>query len=95
MPGGAVREVDIVPDTVVTEPAVVKTMSIAGAGIGWLPDFHAQDALKVGSLMRVLPHVEADHVDAHALYASHPSLSARFEFSSTRCPHQLASTSRG
>jgi DNA-binding transcriptional LysR family regulator len=75
--GGSVQEVEILPGTVVPEPAVVKTMLILGAGIGQLPDFHAVDAIANGTLVRVLPDHEPDSVDAHALYTSHRSLSAK------------------
>ncbi len=71
------QEVDILPATVVPEPAVVKTMLIGGAGIGQLPDFHAVDAIANGTLVRVLPDHEPDSVDAHAPYTSHRSLSAK------------------
>jgi DNA-binding transcriptional LysR family regulator len=74
---GSLREVEILPGTVVPEPAVVKTMLILGAGIGQLPDFHAIDAIANGTLVRVLPALEPDTVDAHALYTSHRSLSAK------------------
>ncbi len=76
-PTGEVREVELEPASVVPEPAVVKTMLLAGAGIGWLPDFHAADALASGSLVRVLADHPADSVEAHALYPSHRSLSAK------------------
>ena len=74
---GTVQEFKIVPGTVVPEPAVAKTMLIAGAGIGRLPEFHAADALANGTLIRVLPHLEGDLVEAHALYPSRRSLSAK------------------
>ena len=74
---GSVQEFEIVPGTVVPEPAVAKTMLIAGAGIARLPDFHAADALAHGTLVRVLPHLEGESVEAHALYPSQRSLSAK------------------
>jgi DNA-binding transcriptional LysR family regulator len=74
---GAVQELDIVPGSVVPEPAVAKPMLIAGVGIGRLPDFHAADALANGTLVRVLPHLEGELIEAHALYPSHRSLSAK------------------
>ena len=76
-PSGAVRELRTEPGTVIPEPAVVKTMLIGGAGIGWLPEFDAADALESGSLVRLLPDHPCDSVDVHALYASHRSLSAK------------------
>ena len=74
---GSVQEVEILPGTVVPEPAIVKTMLMLGAGIGQLPDFHAVDAIANGTLVRVLPELEPQSVDAHALYTSHRSLSAK------------------
>jgi DNA-binding transcriptional LysR family regulator len=76
-PAGDTREIELEPAPVVPEPAVVKTMLLAGAGIGWLPDFHAADALADGTLVRVLADHPADSVEAHALYPSHRSLSAK------------------
>ncbi len=74
---GAVHEFEVGPGTVVPDPAVAKIMVIAGAGIARLPDFHATDALADGTLVRVLPRWEGDSVEAHALYPSHRSLSAK------------------
>ncbi len=76
-PSGDLRDVQTEPGTVVPEPAVVKTMLLAGAGIGWLPDFHARDALSDGTLVRVLTDHQFDTLDVHALYPSHRSLSAK------------------
>ena len=74
---GAVVEVDVVPGCVVPEPAVVRTMLLGGAGIGQLPDFAALDAIADGSLVRLFPDHDVDTVDAHALYTSHRSMSAK------------------
>ena len=76
-PSGAIREIETEPGTVVPEPAVTKIMLLGGAGIGWLPDFDARDALAAGTLIRVLPDHTSDGVDVHALYPSHRSLSAK------------------
>ena len=76
-PSGDVRELDTEPRTVIPEPAVVKTMLIGGAGIGWLPDFDAREALAKGLLVRVLPDHGVDTVDVHALYPSQRSMSAK------------------
>ena len=46
-------------------------------GIGQLPDFHAVDAIANGTLVRVLPDLAPDSVEAHALYIGHRSLSAK------------------
>ena len=76
-PGGALHEIEIVPGTVIPEPAVLKPVMIGGAGIGRLPDFHAADAIGDGTLVRLLPEYQDDSVDVHALYPSHRSLSAK------------------
>lgn len=74
---GGVTEVELDPVAVVPEPAVVRTMLLGGAGVGWLPDFHATDAIADGSLVRLLPEWSSGVVEAHALYPSHRSLSAK------------------
>lgn len=74
---GATTEVELRPVAVVPEPAVVRTMLLGGAGVGWLPDFHAIDAIADGSLVRLLPDWSSGAVEAHALYPSHRSLSAK------------------
>ena len=76
-PSGSLREVETEPGTVIPEPAVVRTMLLADAGIGWLPDFDAIDAIASGGLIRVLPDHGVESVDVHALYPSHRSLSAK------------------
>ncbi|WP_216851106.1 substrate binding domain-containing protein [Acidisphaera sp. L21] len=74
---GAIRDIEVEPGIVVPEPDVLKTMLIAGAGIGLLPDFHAANAVEDGRLVRLLPEFAGRSVDAHALYPSHRSLSAK------------------
>jgi len=76
-PGGALHEVEVVPGTVIPEPAVLKAVLVGGAGIGRLPDFHAADAVAEGTLVRLLPDHQDDAVEVHALYPSHRSLSAK------------------
>lgn len=76
-PAGTVRDVEFDPGIVVPEPDVVRTMLLGHAGIGMLPDFHAADHLSTGRLVRVLPALQCGTVDAHALYPSHRSLSAK------------------
>ncbi len=76
-PGGVLHEIDVVPGTIVPEPAVLKPVLIGGAGIGRLPEFHAADAVANGTLVRLLPEYDDDSVDVHALYPSHRSLSAK------------------
>lgn len=76
-PSGAVCEIETEPGTVVPEPAVTKIVLLGGAGIGWLPDFDARDALAAGTLVRVLPDHGSEGVDVHALYPSYRCLSAK------------------
>ena len=75
--GGEPCEIEVVPGTVIPEPAVLKAVLIGGAGIGRLPEFYAADAIAAGTLARLLPEYEGDSVDVHALYPSHRSLSAK------------------
>ncbi len=74
---GATQDVEIEARSVVPEPDVVRTMLLAGAGIGFLPDFHAAECIAAGTLVRVLPAHSTRAVDVHALYPSHRSLSAK------------------
>jgi DNA-binding transcriptional LysR family regulator len=74
---GATTTVEVKAATVITEPFVMKTVLIGGAGIGLLPDFHAFDAVTDGRLIRLFPDSSAMSVDAHTLYPSHRSLSAK------------------
>ena len=73
----AVCDFSFVPAAVVPEPDLLRTILVGGAGIGLLPDFHATRAIREGSLVRLLPNYEVGVVDAHALYPSHHSLSAK------------------
>ena len=76
-PGGAVQEIEVVPGTVIPEPAVLMPVLVGGAGVGRLPDFYAAEAVARGTLVRLLPEHQFDSVDVHALYPSHRSLSAK------------------
>lgn len=76
-PAGAVRDIQFDPGIVVPEPDVVRTMLLGDAGIGMVPDFHATEAIASGALVRVLPTFQCGSVEAHALYPSHRSLSAK------------------
>ena len=74
---GAPINVELNTVAIVPEPAVLRTMLVGGAGIGLLPDFHAVGAIAEGELVRLLPEWSAGSVEAHALYPSHRSLSAK------------------
>lgn len=74
---GAARDIEVDPGTVVPEPDLLRTLLLGGAGIGRLPDFHAATAIAHGTLVRLLADHHSGSVDAHALYPSHRSLSAK------------------
>lgn len=74
---GKTSEVVLDPIAIVPEPAVVRTMLLGHAGIGWLPDFYAAEAVANGTLVRLLPDFSSGVVEAHALYPSRRSLSAK------------------
>jgi DNA-binding transcriptional LysR family regulator len=76
-PNGLAQEFAADPGLVVPEPAIARTLLIGGAGIGLLPEFHARDAVADGMLVRLLPDLEGERVDVHALYPRQRSLSAK------------------
>lgn len=75
--GGRTGQVEVRPGSVVPEPTAMRTVLLAGAGIGRLPDFLAEDPVAAGTLVRLLPDSAGDAVEIHALYPSHRSLSAK------------------
>ena len=52
-------------------------MLLGGAGVGWLPHFHAVDAIADGSLVCLLPGRSSRAVEAHALYPSYHNFLAK------------------
>jgi DNA-binding transcriptional LysR family regulator len=92
---GAEEEIAITPRCVAPEPDVVRTMLIAGAGIGVLPDFHAAEDVARGELVRVLPGYELPGVDVHVLYPSHRSLSPKVRVFIDELVMHLAQWRRG
>ncbi len=75
---GQVEEIDVAPRiAVVPEPAALQAVLEGGVGIGRLPDFLAAAPIANGTLLRVLPDLQPDTVEVHALYPSHRSLSAK------------------
>ena len=69
--------IEFQPVMVVPEPAAMLVVLVGGGGIARLPDFLAVPAIARGELVRVLPSLEPEAVDVHALYPSHRSLSAK------------------
>jgi len=76
-PDGRAEEVEVQPRTVVPEPAAMQVMLEGGVGIARVPDFLAASPIARGALVRVLPDLQPDSVEVHALYPSHRSLSAK------------------
>jgi len=76
-PGREVHNFEFDPGAVVPEPDVLRTMLLDHVGIGLLPDFHAAKDVAAGRLVRVLSAQDCGSVEAHALYPSHRSLSAK------------------
>jgi DNA-binding transcriptional LysR family regulator len=74
---GEKYEIPVPRGTVIPEPEVLRTVLMSGAGVGLLPDFHAEAPIANGTLVRVLSFLNCGTVDAHALYPSHRSLSAK------------------
>lgn len=68
---------DVAPNAVVPDPVGLLAVLTGGAGIGRLPDYLAAGAIRRGELVRVLPDMRSDVVEAHAVYPSHRSLSAK------------------
>jgi DNA-binding transcriptional LysR family regulator len=61
-------EVRLTPRLVVSDPAVVHAATVAGTGIGVLPEFLCRQGIAMGKLERVLPDwTAADVVDLHAV----------------------------
>jgi DNA-binding transcriptional LysR family regulator len=73
---GQVR-ITLHPRAVSPEPAVGMALILGGAGIGLLPSFMAEPAIAEGGLLRIFPESLPQTVEAHALYPSHRSLSAK------------------
>lgn len=77
MADGEAVKVEVRPDLVAPEPAVALVLAVGGAGIARLPDFIARDAIAAGLLVRILPQIQQDRVDVHALYTSRRALPLR------------------
>lgn len=73
---GQVR-ITLHPRAVSPEPAVGMALILGGAGIGQLPSFMAEPAIAEGRLLHIFPESLPQTVEAHALYPSHRSLSAK------------------
>lgn len=68
---------NVSPRLIVNDPATVRLAILAGAGIGWLPTFLADEDIRAGRLALVLPGYRRDAMDIHVLYPSRKSLSPK------------------
>ncbi len=75
--GGTRVEVEVRPDLVIPEPALMMSLAIAGVGIARLPGFLTTEAIRAGDLVRVLSGFQPDRVDVHAIYTSRRTLPLR------------------
>jgi DNA-binding transcriptional LysR family regulator len=66
---GETVEVEVLPGTVIPEPAALLEVLIGGSGIGRLPEYLAAQPIADGKLARVLPDLRPETVEVHALYA--------------------------
>jgi DNA-binding transcriptional LysR family regulator len=83
--GAQQAQIPLQPRLVVSDPAVVHAATVAGSGIGVLPEFLCRQGLTMGKLVRVLPEWHAaDVLDLHAVCdlrrASQPRVIALIEF---------------
>ena len=62
-------EAEVVPGTVIPEPAAALEVLLGGGGIGRLPEYLAAKPVAEGRLVRVLPELRPETVEVHALYA--------------------------
>ncbi len=65
---GEALEVQVLPGTVIPEPAAALEVLLGGSGIGRLPDYLAAQPIADGKLVRVLPDLRPETVEVHALY---------------------------
>lgn len=75
--GERLEEVKVRARSVIPDASAQMVVVAGGAGIGRLPDYLAASAVAAGKLVRVLPRLEGELIDIHALYPSHRSLSAK------------------
>lgn len=74
---GGVQEIQVIPGTVVPEPAVMLSVLIGGMGIGRLPDYMARFGMECGEVERVLPEFNSGVVDVFAVYTNRKALPHR------------------
>lgn len=65
---GKAQQIEVLPGTVVPEPAAALEVLIGGGGIGRLPAYHAARPIADRKLVRVLAELRPETVEVHALY---------------------------
>ena len=76
-PDGEAADIDLQARAVLADAALTQPVLVSGGGIGRLPDFMAGEASARGELVRVLPEMRPETTDAHVVFPSHRSLSAK------------------
>jgi DNA-binding transcriptional LysR family regulator len=76
-PGGQVRQVRLGSHLTANDGEAVVSALVAGAGIGWLPDWLAKPYLRDGSLVTLLTEWTEPPRTVHALYPHRRHLSAK------------------
>ncbi len=72
-----VDDVEVSPTVVISDAVTLQAVLAGGGGIGRLPDFLADPMIRAGTLVRILPALTPQIVEAYAVYPSHRSLSAK------------------
>lgn len=65
---GKMFEVEVLPATVIPEPAATVEVLIRGGGIGRIPEYLAAQPIVDGKLVRLLPTLRPEMVEVHAVY---------------------------
>lgn len=71
------RDIDVVSRFRMNNSVALMSSAISGSGIAYLPDYIAQESVKEGKLVRLLPDWEMDTYHSWVLFKSESMLSAR------------------
>ena len=71
------RRIPITARVLIDAGGVLRDAAIAGLGIAYLPEFMTGDALRAGTLVRVLPEWRMQLVDINAVYPSNRNITPK------------------